>query len=435
MKKDKFNNALRYFARTLSPQESERNKISQIYKSFCDLLGDSKCLQIGSYPRFTSITPVHDLDILFIVGIWSDLEHTPAQALQKLKKDIDQNYTNPTEHTIKVILQTHSVTITYFDNLKEILSVDIVPAYILGKNEFKLDNYKVPEVLKKKHGEKRQEFYKQLYEENKEMRWINSDPRGYIKLAIDADNTTKGEFRKSTKVIKHWIRKLSETDNNLKLKSFHAEQIVIDIFKNAPYFEIYDVVFKFFCELPNILNNPNQIPDRANNGKSIDDYLEDFTEDQKQKIINARDGLLIKLESFDEEDSIENLFEIYFYRRSCINEEYLFDKNIPVLTNNTVGINGWIQKNNQDFRRLNEAGYIDHGYRIRFEAFMSPPYDLHKWKVKNDNKSPQPRGEITDNQTKNTIEETKYTGIHFVECFVIKNNICIAKARQNVVIS
>ena len=66
MKKDKFNAKFREYARTLSPQQSERDFIGKIYQSFNDLLGVNNCIQIGSYPRFTAITPVHDLDILYV---------------------------------------------------------------------------------------------------------------------------------------------------------------------------------------------------------------------------------------------------------------------------------------------------------------------------------------------------------------------------------
>lgn len=435
MKKNEFSALLRNFARELSPTKEEQNIISDIYQSFCVLLGDNNCLQIGSYPRFTAVTPVHDLDILYILGKWSEFEHDPSDALQELLKLINKDYINPTTYTIEVALQTHSVTVTYLQHSKEVLSVDIVPAYTYGHNEFQLDKYKVPEILKKKHGKKRQEFYQKLYSEHKQMDWISSDPRGYIKVASNIDQKSKGDFRKTAKTIKYWKAKLEEADKNLKLKSFHLEQVVTGYFLHEPNTDIYDAIFKFFCELPTIISKPNQIPDRANNGKYIDDYIADLTQTQKDKIEQARDGFLIKLEEHTEEDPIEDLFEINFHDRSCISEQYLFDERIPVLTTETVCINGWIQKDRKDFRRLSAVGYIDNGHYIRFESFMGPLCDMYKWKVKNDNKSHERRGEITDHQTRNHTEKTVYVGSHYVECYAIANNVCIAKARQQVIIS
>ncbi|NIT99702.1 MAG: hypothetical protein GWN01_01780 [Nitrosopumilaceae archaeon] len=60
--------------------------------------------------------------------------------------------------------------------------------------------------------------------------------------------------------------------------------------------------------------------------------------------------------------------------------------------------------------------------------------DLYKWKVKNDDSSEEPRGEISDHHTKNDPESSKYRGNHYVECYAIRDGVCIAKARQNVVI-
>jgi hypothetical protein len=82
---------------------------------------------------------------------------------------------------------------------------------------------------------------------------------------------------------------------------------------------------------------------------------------------------------------------------------------------------------------LNKSGLISVDRKIKFRINgNSPNVDLFKWKVKNDNSSKEPRGEITDYQTRNDPENTKYSGNHFVECYAILNNTCVAKARQNV---
>ncbi|NQU99828.1 MAG: hypothetical protein HQ538_03750, partial [Parcubacteria group bacterium] len=273
MKKDKFNAKFREYARVLSPKQSERDFIGEIYQSFNDLLGVDDCIQIGSYPRFTAITPVHDLDILYVLGDWDENSHDPSSVLQQLNTKINENYENPTDYEIKVSLQTHSITVSYLEDDEEIFSVDIVPAYIFSKNEFDEDVYKVPELLRKKRGSNRVGYYQKLSEEHKEMSWISSDPRGYIKIASDTDKSTDGEFRKTVKIIKKWKNHLADADENLKLKSFHLEQVIIKYFQEDQDIEVFDVIFKFFSALPNILDNPNQISDRADNNKFIDDYI------------------------------------------------------------------------------------------------------------------------------------------------------------------
>ena len=64
MKKDDINRILRpLVTANLSPQDRERSDISSTYQKIKDILGD-RCILMGSYARFTSITPVKDIDIL-----------------------------------------------------------------------------------------------------------------------------------------------------------------------------------------------------------------------------------------------------------------------------------------------------------------------------------------------------------------------------------
>ena len=437
MKKDKFNSKLREYAKTLSPQSREQKLIGEIYQSFNDLLGVNNCIQIGSYPRFTAITPVNDLDILYFIGNWDEKNHDPKTALENLQVLLNNSYKNPTDYEIKISLQTHSATISYLDGEEEVFSVDIVPAYIFSKNEFNEDTYKVPEIVRKKHGKNRTEYYQKLSQEHREMGWITSDPRGYIKIASEIDKSTDGEFRKTTKIIKAWRNNLVDEDENLKLKSFHLEQVIINFFQEDQNLEIFDAIFEFFVELPEIINSPNQISDRANSDKFVDDYLVDFTEDQKEKIKQARDCFLIKLENFSEDDSMADLLSICFYKRFSDTERFLFDFNIPTLLDDNYffKIFGEVQERQGSFRKfiLDKIGLINIDRKIKFrKSGDRPNVDLFKWKVKNDNSSKEPRGEITDHQTLRDPEETRYKGKHYVECYAVLDDVCVAKARQDV---
>jgi hypothetical protein len=369
------------------------------------------------------------LDILYILGSWDENNHTPSATLQNLFNEIDSSHVNPTSYTKKVSLQTHSVTVEFWQSANMILSVDIVPAYSYGKNEYSQDTYKVPEVIKERNHTKRNTL---TWDASNSHSWINSDPRGYIKVATEVGVNT--DFRKTVKFVKRWKNNLCDTDQNLKLKSFHLEQVVTKIFKQNPNIDIFDAIFTFFINLPAVVDAPNQIQDRANSGKFIDDYLIKLTPEQKENIKEARDGFLIKLEALEESTSTNSLVDIIFYNRKSNTEQFLFDKKIPVLKEEVLTINGWIQSDGKDSRRLGSTGVIDNGYFIRFEVFMPITADYYSWKVKNDDRCIQPRGEITDHHTMNTPEQTKYKGSHYVECYAIRNGVCIAISRQNVIL-
>ena len=446
MKKDSFNSTLREYARTLSPQQNERNFIGSIYESFKDLLGKNNCIQIGSYPRFTAIRPVHDLDILYVLDKWTENNSDPSQALQQLDAKIKQEYKNPTNYEIETSVQTHSVTISYTKNSEEIFSVDIVPAYIFSKNEFGEDTYKVPEIIEERRGKDRIKYYQRIYEEGRQIGWIASDPRGYIKIATNVDKSTNGEFRKTVKIIKKWRNNLEEADETLKLKSFHLEQVITNYFLENQQLDIFDAIFKFFKELPETIDNPYQIRDRANHDRFIDDYLAQFTEKEKEKIKNARDGFLVKLENFNEADSVDRLLEILFYQRQH-NEEFLFDSGIKVLTDDTLTFkvdgfvkplsgfsSGWLTTTPQLQKGLTrgegKTRYIH--FSIRSNNTGATEY---RWKVRNSNSCVEPRGEITLHQTKKDPESTAYEGRHYVECYAIIGDICVARSRVNVKIN
>lgn len=441
MKKDNFNAKFREYARTLSPQQSERDFIRKIYQSFNDLLGINNCIQIGSYPRFTAIQPVHDLDILYVLGDWDENSCNPSTTLGQLHNKIEQEYENPTNYEIETSTQTHSVTVSYTQNGEKIFSVDIVPAYIFSRHEFNDDTYKVPEIILVGRGKKRTEFYERTSAENKETRWITSDPRGYIKVATETDKSSSGEFRKTVKVIKKWRNNLEDADKTLKLKSFHLEQIITRFFQNDPQTEIFDSIFKFFTELPEIIDNPYQIRDRANHDRFIDDYLADFTEEQKEKIIQARDYFLIKLEKFNKNFKISDLVSPCFYRRNE-SEEFLFDANIPTLIDESLNfkIDGFIKKKHgyRDGFLSKVNHQIAKNREINFMITSDIDKDYTKWKVQNDKNSPEiksancVRGEITKNSTLNNPERTQYKGSHFVECYAIRDEECVARSKIHV---
>ncbi|MGI8710961.1 MAG: nucleotide-binding domain-containing protein [Acidimicrobiales bacterium] len=67
------------------------------------------------------------------------------------------------------------------------------------------------------------------------------------------------------------------------------------------------------------------------------------------------------------------------------------------------------------------------------------PYEIH-WKVRNGDREAfdanQLRGEISrDDGSRIKTETTSYKGTHYVECYVVKNSIVVAKDRQTVIVT
>jgi hypothetical protein len=382
---------------------------------------------------------LHDLDILYIAGQFNPSNINPQLILNKLKNDIDSSFKNPTQYRTEISVQSHSITVLFLENNEETFSVDIVPAFISGsKNEFGEDIYYVPEIVNLGQHKRRLRYDEFTKRKRNELEWwIKSDPRGYIKLAADLNNQNSN-FRKTIKFIKRWKRNYTEKYEDFGLKSFHVEQAVTAIYQQNPILEMFDVVFKFFCDIPQIISNP-QIRDRADCSKFIDDYLSTLTTTQMERIIQARDHLLISLENFNSTLSVNDLLKADFYQRACKEERYLFDFGIQTLLEDgyKFNIDGWVVPK-PGFRSywLNDnQGSVETGRKIEFKILKNDTSaSLYKWKVKNDNSSLEPRGEISDNQTKNYPESTLYMGKHYVECYAIRDNACIKKSKQDVII-
>jgi hypothetical protein len=434
MKRTKIIAALRQLAKEhLSPTETERNFVSSVYASIQVVLGEKNCLQIGSYPRFTAITPLHDLDVLYVLGAQGGDTSSASEALRNLQQTLQRDYKNPTRYNLKISLQTHSISIAFMKGEEEVFAVDIVPAYISGPNEFGEATYLVPEIFSKNHRAKMRR-YEELVERRQAMAWINSDPRGYIRVARDV-NETNSDFRKAVKIAKAWKQACCEANEGFKFKSFHLEQVITGYFRANKSIDIFDAVFRLFCDIPSLLVRP-MIPDRADPSRMTDAYVADLTPLERQTVIQARDHFLIQLENLSGSSDVPNLLKAGFRERAGTAESFLFDQRIPVLIEDDaiLRIEGFVLVRD-GFRSfvLDTRGLISIDRRIRFSVVTAvPSVDLYKWKVRNDDSSRQPRGEITDHSTLSNPERTAFPGKHVVECYAIRGGVCVARARQNV---
>lgn len=66
------------------------------------------------------------------------------------------------------------------------------------------------------------------------------------------------------------------------------------------------------------------------------------------------------------------------------------------------------------------------------------PYNIY-WKVKNRGEEAKRRnlvrGQIIKTNSKTHTEATQFKGEHFVECFIVKNGVCVARTKIDVPIS
>lgn len=289
MKRETINGILNAYIRDhLSPTATERAMVSDEYEFICGIVG-GVCFQSGSYARYTSTTPVNDLDIIWQVprtALGAELqrklaqgqdpgEFDPSTILRQQAEKLRAAYAAAGKQvTIKV--QSHSIGI-YFGS-KDDFSIDLVPAVAADRtNEFGDDIYWVPEIARLSHNRRLR-----MYEAREHIGWMLSDPRGYIEDAHRLNDLNES-FRKVSKVARKWRRGCKKENSDFPLKSFHLELVVNDLFKRSPAMNTLDGIEAFFKALPDYLQAP-RFRDRANNDRYVDEYVNDLTPKERVEI-------------------------------------------------------------------------------------------------------------------------------------------------------
>ena len=201
MNPDRLESIVQQYVRDrLSPTKRERRDISKRYQQLRDCLQE-RTFQSGSYARFTSTTPVNDLDVIYVLPEEITARLAVAKRVDPSKLDLERIIETLADElrrfygsSASVREQPHSVGI-YFGREDE-FSIDVVPA-IPTEN----DMYWVPDTVHLSIA-KRSSLYKSATPPV--ANWIRSDPRGYIAQAADVDERSAGRFRKSAKTLKRW---------------------------------------------------------------------------------------------------------------------------------------------------------------------------------------------------------------------------------------
>lgn len=405
------NNHIAQFARSLSPSQQEREKIGEIYAILNDYLSEYSCIRIGSYPRYTAVRPVHDLDILCCIGEWGEGEHNPASAIEEIYNIVEcyQRARHELPNIKNLTKQKHSVCIEFEE--ANIPSIDIIPCYKTDKkNEFDESIYIVPEIAKTDKKNRNSEA----------DNWIKSDPKGYISLATKVDEETKGIFRKTTKIVKYWKTTFREK-TGIKLKSFHLEQAILRYCDGHLGQDLLETIVNVFrVVISDAISSPNQIEDRAQAGVYIDDYVKDLKDEEKDKINTSLRHVLDNLENG------KDMREVFSADISEIptNEEFIISDYgfLPCCEDNILAK---IRCDNYPSRKAKTK--VD-DTKLYFKLENSKKTGLrYFWKVKNSESLPLNlrRGEINEGSTKNDPEAKKYNGCHEVACYAVneKNEI------------
>lgn len=384
-------------------------------------------LLVGSIGRQTAIKGVSDVDLIFEMpqdvfdkyDEYSDGSNGQSKLLQEVKSYLLERYpkTDISGDGQVVVIEFTSYTI------------ELLPAFKQSD-----DSYLYPDT-------------------HDGGSWKKTDPKPEQVASLNANEKSNGNFTSICNTLRCWkdyagfkfggllidtlVHNFFNRYSDLNIASFGDYiDILTKVFdyllshsSSAPYLHALGSyqVLEFESE-PNFLTFSEKALDKIQNAKNDEEIEEAFIEILGSKFKrNIKDGLLA-----DKERMLESEYGI-------ANKEEFIDNLFPVHILYSLKINCKIHQDGfrvgtlLDFilKRL----ILKANKRLEFyieETNTPKPYRIF-WKVKNRGlqayRLNQLRGEITETQLGTKIEYTKFTGDHYVECYLVKNGICVARDR------
>jgi hypothetical protein len=309
-------------------------------------------------------------------------------------------------------------------------------------------------------------------------RFEASDPEAFTKWIDERQRVTNGNFIKTVRLIKY----LRDFKNTFECKSIIlltllGEQVnTIEAgFFPERYADVPSTLVTLLGKLAQAL--PRTMPailDPADTGENFSDrYKENWNYTNfRNRIIYYADQVKSALDEKNREASIEKWRRVFgdefksevIIRKAVseitrasvpwVNEQFIDQPpyNIPFsliptyqahIASSVIGLVVGQQTRRNGVRQYElskQGNRVPKKRRLRFTltSNVPEPYSIY-WKVRNGgeeaNEAKQLRGEINkDEGLKNREESTSYAGQHYVECYVVKNNVVVARDRQAVIV-
>lgn len=386
----------------------------------------SNSLQVGSYGRYTGIKGISDLDMLYIIpsSKWEDYDVSGGQTklLQDTKNAIAKTYP---ASDIKV--DRCVVTVNFSGS-----HIDIQPVF-----EVEDQDYKYPDTYNSGS-------------------WKITKPRKEMSAMIEAEQQKNKNLRRLCKMARAWKNKNGVCMGGLLIDTLaHNFLHSTDEYDSAS-FSSYDLMsrdfLKYLYEQPKdqkeygALGSRQRVKVRksfkrkAKKGYDLADEAIEATADKK-KHNKWRDVFGNDFPKYQNEEA-----EAHFINESYRNTEELIESYYPVNILYDLKIDCEIKQNG--FRNgllreflVNKIRLMPNkSLRFYIDQIEVPlPYAV-KWKVTNRGeqaiKRDCVRGQIIDDKgSLERKESTNFKGSHFVECYVIKDNMVVARDSIDVPIS
>lgn len=383
-------------------------------------------LQVGSYGRYTGIKGISDLDMLYIMpkSKWDDYKDDPEKLLNDTKKALQERY----PHTD--IFYDRLVVDVKFTNFM----FEVQPVFETDDEDEGFINYKYPDtkysdykitkpkqeqhamtVFRKEHGKHHRLLCKMI------RSWKNNVGVGMGGLLVDTltynflkdhdeyDYSSSSIFDKMCRDFFCYLKDQPKQDHYQALGSNQ------DVKVKHPFRNKAKQAYKNAC-----------------------DAVEEEDESNKNEIWRDIFGRSFpKVESHSKDSVRTNDYTSYKNTEEFIEDKYPVDIKYYASIDALVTQNGF--KPQLLSSLLRNKMPLKHGRQIDFRITTdSPePYEV-KWKVRNvgpiAEKQDNIRGEIIDSNKGKCVrhEHSDFDGPHYVEGYIIKEGIVVARAKIDV---
>lgn len=411
---------------SLSNSEDMRTTAGEIAKKlnkhYYDLDKDTSThlYIVGSVGRNTAIKSCSDLDIIFDLPyeVYKKFDNYDSNGqsdlLQEIKNVLSERYPKT---DMSGDGQVVSIEFTNY-------TVELVPAFKQSDSRFK---------------------YPDTHQGGS---WKYTDPISEQDECRNAEDESNNKYFDFCHIIREWKNNLAFSFSGLLI-----DTLVYNSFTENEYFKGYDDYYEIFKAVLKYLQSrdenqsywlalgSNQQVQNSNDGKFVKKANQSYSKIiQAEKNEDDLNNVLREIlgNEFPGSSLATNSYSSYSFR----NTEQFIQNILPVDIRYDIKLEcrvtqaGWRDKLLSVILRNNELLRINKSLDFYIESTNCPkPYDIY-WKVRNVGYVAEERncirGQIHRTNNEHQKENTNFQGKHFVECYLVKNGVCVAKGHIDV---
>lgn len=377
---------------------------------------------VGSIGRNTAIKDVSDVDLIF---------NLPDEVFKRFDAYENNKQSSLLQEVKNVVLERYPNTDISADGQVVVISfekytIELVPAFLQDDNSFKYPDTNDGGSWK----------ITKPFEEQEESIKINDD---YNKLFVKLSN-----------MLRCWKDNIGFKFGGLLIDTlvynFLNENEEYKNYSKEDYNDIIKEQFKFLKKQDKnqaywLALGSNQQVNNTDNGKFVNKAkkaykkIDDCTNDTELEDVYITLFGKKFSNSIAQNKLNEDLLLSLRYENVNDNEEFIEDK-YPVDIKYNITLECDVSQDGFNVKSIRLFNYLKPDKELKFyisKCNVPEPYDI-LWKIKNCGeeayKRNDLRGQIFKSKDKNQhIEHTLFKGNHYAECYIIKNNICVARKR------